>query len=492
MATNQSPARLALLPQPVETPFTRRLDSRVERYVRLRGVFRPHERVLVAVSGGPDSTALLLVLSRLREALGIELAAAHFDHMLRSREEALGDREFVEALTSVLGLALATGGEDVRAFARRRRQSLEEAGRRLRYRFLATEAERFGASAVAVGHTLDDRAETVLLHLLRGSGLDGLVGMRSRSPWPFGRGPEVARPLLVLRRRDTHRYCRESGVGPRLDPTNELPVATRNRIRRDILPLLRSFNPRIEEALARLGENVEGDVQLIESLVEAVWERSVEVHGDEIRIARAALDAPSPSLVARLLRKALEKLRGAQRVELEARHTEAVAEALRRRRSRVSLPGELTAVVDPVWLRVTRRRAAPAKGIAETPLAVPGSTTFDGWTLTASIEDASAIDPVTRDPDEAYLDAECLRGALSVRSRRPGDRMRPLGLGGSKKVQDILVDGGVPLAERSRIPVIEDGEGIVWLCGLCIDERVAVGPASRRVLHLRARRSSAN
>jgi tRNA(Ile)-lysidine synthase len=487
MATIWSSNPVAL-PQLVETPFTRRLDSTVARYVRGHDVLRTGERVLLAVSGGPDSTALLLVLSRLRDELGIELAAAHFDHMLRSREEALGDRQFVEALTSALGLALATGGEDVRAFARRRKQSLEEAGRRLRYRFLLREANRFGASAVAVGHTLDDRAETVLLHVLRGSGLEGLVGMRPRAAWPFGRGPDVVRPLLGLRRRDAHRYCQESGVEPRLDPTNDLPVATRNRVRRDLVPVLRGFNPRIEEALVRLGENVEGDVQLIESLAAVVWERSVEVEKkDEVRIARATLDPPSPSLIARLLRRVLERLGGGRRAEVEAQHVEAIAQALRRSRSRVALPGGLEAVVEPRWLRITRRRAVPARRIAQTPLTVPGSTTFDGWTLSASVEDASTIDPVTRDPGEVYIDADRVRGALSVRSRRPGDRMRPLGLGGSKKVQDIMVDRGIPQEERSRVPVVVDEEGIVWLCGLCIDERVAMGPASKRVLHLQSR-----
>src|SRR5262249_39392775 len=152
-------------------------------------------------------------------------------HMLRSPDQAQGDALFVAHLTAALGIPLVTGSAEVRETARRNHRSIEDAARSLRYAFLAEQAHAVGASCISAGHTRDDQAETVLIHLIRGASLDGLAGMRPRSAWPFGPGPDVARPLLALRHADTERYCRELGIQPRADPTNDLPIATRNRIR---------------------------------------------------------------------------------------------------------------------------------------------------------------------------------------------------------------------------------------------------------------------
>ena len=168
------------------TPFTKGLESRLLRYARRNRLLNPGERVLVAVSGGQDSLALLLLLTRLAKELGIQPAVAHFDHRLRSRIEARDDEAAVAALARDLGLPFAAASGDVRRRARSRHESIEEAARHMRFRFLQREAKRLHAGVIALGHTRDDRAETVLLHLLRGSGLDGLVGLRPRSAWPFG------------------------------------------------------------------------------------------------------------------------------------------------------------------------------------------------------------------------------------------------------------------------------------------------------------------
>ena len=182
------------------TPFRKGLEKRVLRYVRRNRVLNPGERVLVAVSGGQDSLTLLLVLTRLGEELGIEPAVAHFDHMLRSREEAGGDEAAVRGLAGALGLTVAVGSGDVRARARRRRESIEEAARHLRFDFLRREARRLKAGVVVLGHTRDDRVETVLMHLLRGSGLDGLYVRRRAGQTTHGT-PQQTRPQRRRQRR---------------------------------------------------------------------------------------------------------------------------------------------------------------------------------------------------------------------------------------------------------------------------------------------------
>jgi tRNA(Ile)-lysidine synthase len=243
----------------------RGLQGRVLRFVRRRCVLTPGERVLVAVSGGQDSMALLLILARLAAELDIQLTVAHFDHMLRSRQEARDDEAAVRDLAVSLDLSFVTGAGDVPARARQRRESVEEAARHLRFDFLGREARRMKAKVVTLGHTRDDRAETVLLHLLRGSGLDGLIGLRPRSAWPLGRGPSLARPLLESSRAETLRYCRQAGLTPREDPTNLLLQATRNRLRHEVVPVLRRLNPRLDEALCRLGEATASAVDYLEA-----------------------------------------------------------------------------------------------------------------------------------------------------------------------------------------------------------------------------------
>ena len=470
------------------TRFTKGLETRVLRYVRRHRVLSPGERVLVAVSGGQDSLALLLILTHLADELGIEVAVAHFNHKLRSPEEARGDEAAVRGLTGALGLPFVAGSGDTHARAKRRRESIEEAARHLRFDFLRREARRLKAGVVALGHTMDDRAETVLLHLLRGSGLDGLVGLRARSPWPLGRGPALARPLLEVTRAETMRYCREAGVTPREDPTNLLLDATRNRVRHELLPALRRFNPRLEEALCRLGEAVAGAADYLDAAAEAEWRSLASLEDEAVIFPRRAFGTLAPALRARLLRRAVRHLAGSA-AELEAVHIAALEEALTKRRGSVSLPRRLKAAVGAREVRISPAgRRGPAE-IVEMALAVPGRTAPSGWTVVAEFV-GPPLEPRPRTRFEAWLDADAVGPHLTVRSRRPGDRMRPLGLGGERKLQDILVDAKVPREERDDVPIVCAPWGIAWVVGHRLDERAALREGSGRALWLRFRRKS--
>jgi tRNA(Ile)-lysidine synthase len=470
------------------TPFTRGLEARLRRYVQRQRALPAGERLLVAVSGGQDSLALLLILSRLADELGVDLSVAHFDHRLRSREEARGDEAAVAALARELGLPFAAGSGDVRARARRRGESIEEAARQLRYAFLRREAGRAGASAVALGHTQDDRAETVLLHLLRGSGLDGLIGLRARSGWPFGRGPALVRPLLAVSRAETLRYCRESGLTPREDPTNLLLDATRNRIRHELLPALRAFNPRIEEALCRLGDAAAATADYVDAAADAEWRSLASAAEGGVAFARKRFGSLAPAVRARLLRRAVRRLAGPA-ADLEAVHIAAVEEALAKGGGAVSLPHGLNASVGRREVRVSASEAKAAGPIPETPLAVPGRTDLPGWVAVAELM-PPPLAPRPRTRFEAWLDADALGPAVVVRSRRPGDRLRPLGLGGERKVQDVLVDAKVQQEERDGVPLVCASWGVAWVVGHRLDERAALGEGSRRALRLRFRRRS--
>ena len=466
--------------------FARALEKRLLRFIQGQGVLQPGERVLVAVSGGPDSTALLLLLANLREALGLQLAVAHFDHQLRRPEEGAADAAYVRHLVEALGLTVTYGKGDVRKYARSQGISLEEAGRQLRYAFLAQEARRLVAGVVAVGHTASDQAETVLLHVIRGSGLDGLVGMRPRGAWPLGQGPALARPLLEVWRAETERYCQELGLRPRQDPTNLLLEATRNRVRHQLLPLLRELNPAVEESLLRLATASASYIDYLEKQADALWRTLAQEAARSIGFPRQELAALAPAMATRLLRRAARQLLGPG-ADLEAVHLQAMLAGLSKGRTRLSLPRGLRFMVRGSRALLTLEEEKLRGGPAPMPpmsLAVPGRARLPQWTVEARlISRPKEIRPDS--PWEAYLDAEAVGTHLLVRSRRPGDRLRPLGLGGEKKVQDLLVDAKVAVEERDGVPIVCARWGVVWVVGHRIDERAAVGVGTRRVLHLR-------
>jgi tRNA(Ile)-lysidine synthase len=476
--------------------FGQRLERRVLRHIESHGLFSGAQRALLAVSGGPDSTALLLILAHLAAsgALKLDLWLAHFDHALRRRAEREAEKVFLADLAARLGLPFLVGQGDVRAHARRNRLSVEEAARELRYRFLAEEAEKAAIDVVATGHTADDQAETVLMHLVRGSGLAGLAGMRPSSSWPFpGHGDLLlVRPLLEVSRAQTERYCQEEGVSPCLDVTNLLLGPLRNRIRHELLPLLRHYNPKIDGALLRLAAATASDLSYLEETAGTFWQALAVKDEGSVSFRREELMALSPAIRTRLLLAACQQLLADAR-QIEAVHIHSMVEALAKpAASRISLPGGLAFAVDGEAVRLTlgREVAAGVAPIAETPLTVPGRTTVAGWLVEAEILPGERVE-VGADPYEAFVDYQAVGDQLTVRGRRRGDRFRPLGLGGEKKLQDYLVDGKVPREERDGIPLVCAAWGIAWVVGHRIDERARVRKSTREVLRLRFRRQRA-
>lgn len=465
------------------TRFSRLLERRVCHFVQQRQILRPGEHALVAVSGGPDSTALLVISARLCQSLGLDLTAAHFDHMLRSRTEAQEDHAYVRRLADCLGLPLTCGRGDVVTKARRAKLSLEDAARRLRYRFLGKTARQVGASVILLGHTLDDQAETVVLHILRGSGLDGLAAMRPRSPWPFAQGPEVARPLLCLRRSDTQRYCLELGLTPRQDPTNELLSAWRNRVRHEVIPTLRRFNPQAETALARLAEAAALDTARLEAEAAEAWPQLARTRRGSVVLEAARLADLDPAVRFRILRRAFQQA-ASHTTDLEAAHVEAILSLLRRGRGKASLPWGVTASLASGQLTLSCRAVRGAEAVPQTTLAVPGATQAGPWHVETRVL-RPPVDVRSAGRWVAHLDASAVHGPLFVRSRRPGDRLRPLGLHGEKKVQDVLVDAKVPAEERDAVPLLCDSQGVLWVVGHRLDQRAAVKANSDKVIEVR-------
>jgi tRNA(Ile)-lysidine synthase len=434
--------------------------------------------VVVAVSGGVDSMVLLHVLAALRAPLALRLHAAHLDHGLRG-PEAARDAEAVAAWASRLDVALTcerAGPLD------RRGGSVQRAARAARYGFLERVADRWGARRVAVGHTRDDVAETVLLNLLRGAGLRGLAGI------PPVRG-RIIRPLINVSREAILAYARALGVPWVEDPSNRTAAYRRNRLRMDLLPALaKEYNPRILEVLARTAAIVRSEDEALDALARGVLARLARHRpGGEAGLPGPDLALLDPALRRRVLRAAAESLPG--RPGLAARHLaalEAWAAAGPRRGRCGFLPG-VACWWDGVDLVLAPGAPPPPPEAVPLPIGVPTHAKAFGMTFLVEAAEVGAEGPPPPAPGEAWIAAAAAPDPLAVRAWRFGDRFRPLGLRGTKKLQDFFVDAKVPRPARARIPLVVSGDRILWVVGHRIDEAGRITGATRRALRLAAR-----
>ena len=409
-------------------------------YIRAHRIFKPGP-IILAVSGGADSTALLLILADLADELGIVIHVAHFDHRTRPKQSA-EDADFVAKLANRVGAPIRVGRAD-------KPTKTEDAARIARYEFLRRAASEIGATAITTGHTRDDQAETVLLHLTRGSGLAGLAGMR-----PVREG--IARPLLAIGRKDTVAVCRAARIRPRADPTNRSLKFARNRVRLEVLPRLAKINPRASEAIARFAEaaaelQIEDDVDVAQALARA---------RDNDAVVIAAL---APPIRNRALAMAW---RDATRQVLGARHRKALeALAATEDGSRsLDLPGG-RAIREYGLLRIVGDRPVE-KSDPAAPLELGREIIWNGWHLVLG---GPASENGTQ---EAAVPKNLLR-KLVVRQRLPGDRTTTNGQ--RKKLQDLFTDAKIPASQRSRWPVIASGNGVWWVPGLIEPPREAGG-----------------
>ena len=449
------------------------------------GAFRmlgPGERVLVGVSGGADSVALLAALHRLAPALGVTLSAAHFNHGTRAGESDR-DESFVRRLCGSLGIGLLTGS--MATDKRRAGLSLEDFLRRKRYAFFESARRQAGADRIALGHHRGDQAETVLLHLIRGSGLSGLAGIP-----PVRDGGRIIRPLINCSPGEIIAYCRREGLSFVTDSSNADERFLRNRIRRVLLPdLERRFNPAIVDSLCRLADVVRQEDDYMREEARAALETLASGPSTSV-IPIDKLDALHPAIKRRIIREIVRGFAGPD-AAVGLDHVQAVLELAAGEGpsgTRV-LPGGTRA--RRVYGRLEFQSGAGRGGTARegAPLtfcqAVPIPGTVGVEMLGLRVRFRELRRPPSRPettPRRAYLDLERIDGPLVLRSPRPGDRIQPLGMKGTRKLSRLLIDEKVPRDRRSRIPVLADDLSVLWVPGLRLSERARVTGGTRRVL----------
>jgi len=466
------------------------LEQRVLHFIRENDLLSGRRQLLVAVSGGPDSVCMLHILVRLQEELDIKLHLAHLNHRLRGAESE-ADAGYVSRLARQLGVTATVEERDVKEYKARERTSLEEAAREVRYAFLAEVAESIGVDRVAAGHTTDDNVETVLLHLIRGTGTRGLRGLQPVSRWQSSKNSLVIiRPLLRVSRQETSDYCHERGLEPRTDASNLSLSPLRNRVRHQLLPLLRGYNPQVTEALLRTARIAADDLAALDAESARLWGSVARRQGETIILDRKKFLELAPALKRHLLRRSTEELLGSLK-DIEARHIEEIMEALTKPAGkRLHLPGGLLFVIeyDRYLLAADAAELSPFPVIdGEIGLKVPGETRLPGWRVKARIIGREDMED-EKDGFTAYFNLDKTGDALTVRCRRPGDRFYPLGIGQPKKLGEFMIDARVPRAWRERVPVVCSPGQVLWVVGWRIDDRVKVTGDTSKVLCLKFER----
>lgn len=471
-------------------------ETRVLRFIREQDLILRGQTVVVAVSGGPDSVCLLHILLKLQRELDIRLHVAHLNHQLRGAESE-ADAGYVAGLAHRLDIPATIEPRDVKAYQAQHHTSPEEAAREVRYTFLAQVAAAVGAERVAVGHTIDDQVETILMHLIRGSGTRGLRGLQPLSRWQSAdTSLTVIRPLLTLSREETAAYCRRYGLNPHTDESNTSLVPFRNRIRHELLPRLRSYNPQVAEALLRTARLAADDLAFIDKEVAHLWGEVARKQENTVIFDKERLLALHPALKRHLLRASIEELLGNLK-DIEARHVEEIISALDKPAGkRISLPDGLTFTIeyDRYLLGSDSAALAPFPVLEnETRLNIPGKTSMPGWDIEATITDPSGAGEIIEESSgfAARLDFDKTGKELALRRRQPGDRFQPLGMSQTKKLNAFMIDARIPQAWRRRIPIVVSPGQILWVVGWRIDEHVKVTDNTEKVLCLKFERRQA-
>jgi len=425
--------------------------------------------------------ALLHALWDMRRESRLALVVAYLDHGLRS--EAAAEQSFVRQTAAVLGLPFVTARADVRALREKMHLPLQEAAREARYGFFLKAACEFSAEKIALGHTADDQAESVLMRLLRGSGTRGLAGI------PPKRDERIIRPLIEVWRREVESFLRERNIPFREDASNRSLHFLRNRIRHELVPLLETYNPRIRQILLQTAERFRLEEEYWQRLIlEKISSlgRNQEAGGVSLDIPRLA-ELPVPFRL-RIFRRAVETILGHQR-GFSFPHFQAVESLWQNPapHKKIRLPHGITISKSYGELSFSLGEKEPA--VFEYTVCQPGILEIPEIRreMRFSIRDKAGEEAFGDSPGKVLLEGDHLQFPLTVRSFRAGDRFQPLGMEGEKKVKDFFIDQKIPLTQRREIPLLFFQNQLLWIAGLRLDHRFRLKPESRRVLQVELR-----
>lgn len=454
------------------------IEKQFLKTIKKYNMVKEGDKVIVGVSGGPDSVCLLHLFNKFCGQMGILLYVAHLDHMFRGKESE-EDARFVETLCHNWNIPFFSDKVDVPKITKNYSLSPEDAARRARYDFFQRVKEQIKAQKIATGHNQNDHEETILMNILRGSGLDGLMGIDAV------RGTYI-RPLIEIPRNEIEKYLKQEDIPFRIDATNLTTDYFRNSLRLELIPLIREkYCPHLGQSLRRLAEIARRDLSFLKQETKKTGADVIRYEPEKVLIDIKKFSEQHEAIKYRLVRSAVEKLAGNVK-DFEIRHGKLLVDFIEKALpgSVIDLPKNLQGIkeYDDFILSKASFDEIPDYSYM---LCVPGQITIKeiGVSIKAYIRPKDEI-KITTDTNIAYLDYDKINSNLVIRNRRPGDRFKPLGGIGFKKLKDYLIDEKIPRRKRNQVPIVEFGGKIVWVGGMRIDDRFKVAEETKRVLVL--------
>ncbi|MCL0041770.1 tRNA lysidine(34) synthetase TilS [Peptococcaceae bacterium] len=457
------------------------IEEKVLNFINSSKMIKSGQKVLVAVSGGVDSVTLLHMLNKWKKILNIALCAAHLDHMFRG-EESKKDAEFVQKICDEWRIPCIVERINVPEYMKDKKISAQIAAREVRYNFLERAAGEVNADLIALAHHADDQAETVLLNLIRGSGIRGLSGM------DFIRDERYIRPLIQLRRKEIETYCSKYGLLYREDASNKKTIYLRNRIRLNLMPILEEYNPKIVDVFLRLADISRAEDSYILMEAKKAFDLLAEFKSSAVILDRKKFNDLHTAIKRRVANLAWEKVSGMQGLSFE--HIENIIKHAKSSAPKiVELPCKVVCNIAYERMKFSVGTEDLLKAPVFHKIAVPGTTIVDDkMTITSSLHyrENFNVALASLPKNEAVLDYHITGAELFVRTRKPGDVFKPLGVGGKVKLKKFFIDQKVPRSERDKIPIICNKKGdIVWVCGFRIGEDFKITHSTKRILHLK-------
>lgn len=438
--------------------------------------------IVVGLSGGPDSVCLLHLLNSVRDKLKIRIVAAHINHMIRGCE-ADADELYCKNICESLNIEFFSERIEVEKYAKENGISSEMAGRDIRYKFFNKVLEKNNFNKIATAHNANDQAETILMRIMRGTALEGLAGI------PVKRDGKYIRPILFMKRELIEDYCEVNKLNPRIDKTNMERIYSRNKVRLDILPYMKeNFNPDIIETINRMAGLLQSDNEFIQEYANDIYEKKCEKKKGSIVIKEAIFEY-NKSILTRIVRKVLMEV-SEHSNDFEMKHIfDVIGLQKMGTNKKVDLPNNIYAenVYGDIYVRIKKEEEVCVQEeivITKEELLKAKEVTFNGDIISFELISKNEMEKNNDNNSIKYFNYDEINGNISIRRRKNGDKMIPLGMKGKKKIKDIFIDMKIPAEERSLIPIIQFEEEIAWIVGIKVSEVYKVTKECNKILRI--------
>ena len=453
--------------------------KKVMSYIKDNNLINPKDRILVALSGGPDSVCLLNILYNLKEELDIEIGAAHLNHMLRD-EDAFQDEEYVKNLCESFDIPCFVKRVDINKYSKENKMSSEMAGRDARYNFFDEVIREHGYNKIATAHNANDQAETILFRLMRGTGIEGLCGIKVCRD-------KIIRPILCLSRKEVEEYIEVNNLKPRIDKTNFEKIYNRNKIRLDILPYIKeNFNEDIIQTLNRMSVLLQKDNEFIEKSARSFYEKYCVEQQDYFIIKKKMFDNHE-AVVTRVIRYALTNF-SKTHYDFEMKHIYDICNLAKNNSGKViDLPNKIYAenIYGDIYIkeRIINNNIHVKQEIKINKDDIDGKKiAFQNNIIEFSLVNNDSSLNLKQNILIRYFDFDKINNFISLRNRKNGDKINPLGMSGSKKLKDIFIDMKIPKEERDSVPLLCFDENISWIVGLRVSEEYKITNKTKNIL----------